>query len=213
MARTNLHLLATRLLNALDQGAVDGQFEGKLRQVATEAGLNSVRSAEAVKLLEGLGRIDVIQRGRRGRDTIIAVQSTEEVTLEEAQSSAPAKGGRKNVRIDYNDVGRAVVDRLIELARDDSLRAAQVDAFATQGEQQSLRLEKLEVELEDARSRETDLRIKLSAAEKALSRAEENLSRAFGFDRKAGEPVRVEGDDAQAVLEILKSGRSVDLTT
>jgi hypothetical protein len=39
------------------------------------------------------------------------------------------------------------------------------------------------------------------------------LSRAFGFDRKAGEPVRVEDDDAQAVLEILKSGRSVDLTT
>ena len=73
MARTNLHLLATRLLNALDQAAVDAQFEGKLRQVATEAGLNSVRSAEAVKLLEGLGRIEVIQRGRRGRDTIIAV--------------------------------------------------------------------------------------------------------------------------------------------
>ncbi|MBA2366886.1 MAG: hypothetical protein H0V77_10610 [Actinobacteria bacterium] len=213
MARTNLHLLATRLLNALDQAAVDGQFEGKLRQVATEAGLNSVRSAEAVKLLEGLGRIEVIQRGRRGRDTIIAMQSTEEVTLEDAQSSAQAKGGRKNVRIDYNDVGRAVVDRLIQLARDDSLRAAQVDAFATLGEQQSLRLEKLEVEIEEARLRETDLRIKLSAAEKALARAEENLSRAFGFDRKAGEPVKVEDDDAQAVLEILKSGRSVDLTT
>ncbi len=213
MARTNLHLLATRLLNALDQAAIDGQFEGKLRQVATEAGLNSVRSAEAVKLLEGLGRIEVIQRGRRGRDTIIAMQSTEEVTLEDAQSSAQAKGGRKNVRIDYNDVGRAVVDRLIQLARDDSLRAAQVDAFATLGEQQSLRLEKLEVEIEEARLRETDLRIKLSAAEKALARAEENLSRAFGFDRKAGEPVKVEDDDAQAVLEILKSGRSVDLTT
>src|SRR5680860_77229 len=98
MARTNLHLLATRLLNALDQGAVDGQFEGKLRQVATEAGLNSVRSAEAVKLLEGLGRIDVIQRGRRGRDTIIAVQSTAEVTLEEAESSARKAGGRARGR-------------------------------------------------------------------------------------------------------------------
>src|ERR687891_1944909 len=119
MARTNLHELANRLLDALQQSSQGPRFEGKLRQVAADAGLNSVRSAEAVKLLEDLGRIEVIQRGRRGRDTVISILSTDRVTLEDAESMLGSRSGRRGPKLSYDEIGRAVVDRLLELARDD----------------------------------------------------------------------------------------------
>lgn len=210
MARTNLHELATRLLGALDGASDDGVFEGKLRTVATEAGLNSVRSAEAVKLLEELGRVEVRQRGRRGRDTIIDVRSTEPVSLEDAERMLPSRASKRSARLDYDDLGRAVVDRLLELARDDSLRAAQVEAFAAEMDQHRERVAELEVALEEGRLRESELRIKLRAAEDALGRAEENLQKVFGGPRPTRDAVdhRVEDDDARAVLEILRSARS-----
>ncbi|MFN2490510.1 MAG: hypothetical protein ABR529_12385 [Actinomycetota bacterium] len=209
MARTNLHELANRLLDALSQKSEDQTFEGKLRQIAADAGLNSVRSAEAIKLLEDLGRIEVVQRGRRGRNTIINVLSTEEITLEDAESMLPSRAARRSARLSYDDIGRSVVDRLLELARDDGLRSAQVEAFARESTQQRGRLEELERDLHGANQRETDLRVKLRAAEEALERAEENLRRAMGPQRSAGEPPRqVEDDEARAVLDILRSGRS-----
>jgi hypothetical protein len=209
MARTNLHELANRLLTALSQEAEDHTFEGKLRQVAAEAGLNSVRSAEAIKLLEDLGRIEVVQRGRRGRNTIIRVRSTEDIELADAESMLPSRAARRSVRLSYDEIGRSVVDRLLELARDDGLRAAQVEAFATETRQQRERTEQLERDLHAAQQRETDLRIKLKAAEEALTRAEENLRRAMGPQRASGESVRpMEDDDARAVLDILRSARS-----
>ncbi|MEO8323852.1 MAG: hypothetical protein ABI571_06915, partial [Actinomycetota bacterium] len=64
MARTNLHTLANSLLDGLRDAADGSAFQGRLREVSAEAGLNSVRSAEAVKLLEETGRIEVVQRGR-----------------------------------------------------------------------------------------------------------------------------------------------------
>jgi hypothetical protein len=207
MARTNLHHLATRLLQELNASAINGKFEGKLRQVSGEAGLNSVRSAEAIRLLEELGRIEVEQRGRRGRDTIIAIRSTDPVKLEDTRAAAPVKTSRKSTRLDYEDLGRAVVDRLLEIARDDSLRKAQVEAFAQENRIQGDRVQKLQSALDGALDRETDLRIKLKTAEEALERAEENLRRAFGPQRSSGEPVRVDDDEAKAVLDILRSGR------
>lgn len=209
MARTNLHELANRLLAALVRESKGNTFEGKLRQVAADAGLNSVRSAEAIKLLEDLDRIEVVQRGRRGRNTIIRVNSTDEITLSDAESMLPSRAGRRTTRLTYDEIGRSVVDRLLELARDDGLRAAQVEAFAQESNQQRQRLEKLEQELHDARRRETDLRVKLTAAEEALQRAEENLRRALGPQRVPGEPPRqMEDEDARAVLDILRSGRA-----
>ena len=210
MARTNLHELATRLLVALDEASTDGVFEGKLRTVATTAGLNSVRSAEAVKLLEELGRIEVRQRGRRGRDTIVAIRATDPVSLEDAEKMLPSRASKRSSRLDYDDLGRAVVDRLLELARDDSLRAAQVEAFAAERNQHKTRVEELEEALEGAMARETDLRIKLRAAEDALSRAEENLQRAFGGNTSRSDSTdhQVEDEDARAVLDILRSGRT-----
>lgn len=207
MARTNLHELATRLLVALDNAAEDGVFEGKLRTIATEAGLNSVRSAEAIKLLEELGRLEVKQRGRRGRDTIVEIRSTEEISLEDAERMLPSRASKRSTRLDYDDLGRAVVDRLLELGRDDSLRAAQVEAFATEREQHRARVSELEVAVEEAGLRETELRIKLRAAEEALSRAEENLRKAFGGPRQASATAdsQVDDDDARAVLDILRS--------
>src|ERR671914_3759 len=125
MARTNLHELANRLLDALAQQSGNGTFEGKLRQVAATAGLNSVRSAEAIKLLEDLGRIEVVQRGRRGRNTVIAVNSTEEITLEDAEAMLPSRAARRQTRLTYDEIGRSVVDRLLELAREEeNLRRA-----------------------------------------------------------------------------------------
>jgi hypothetical protein len=208
MARTNLHELANRLLDALVGQSVNGSFEGKLRQVAATAGLNSVRSAEAIKLLEDLGRIEVIQRGRRGRNTVIAVQSTDRITLEDAEAMLPSRGARRQTRLSYDEIGRSVVDRLLELARDDGLRAAQVEAFDGERRQLSARVERLERDLNAASQRETDLRIRLKAAEEALARAEENLRRAMGPQRAPGEaPLQMEDDDARAVLDILRTGR------
>lgn len=208
MARTNLHELANRLLAQLQDSATDGVFEGKLRAVSAEAGLNSVRSAEAIKLLEEVGRIEVRQRGRRGRDTIVDIRSTEPITLADAESMLPSRSAKRAARLSYDELGQAVVDRLLTLARDDGLRAAQVEAFASESQQHRARVAELEQELEAAQSRETELRIRLKAAEEALDRAEENLRKAFGPQRSADEPGRpVEDEDARAVLDILRSGR------
>lgn len=208
MARTNLHELANRLLSGLTEDAVDHTFEGKLRHVATKAGLSSVRSADAIKLLEDSGRIEVVQRGRRGRDTIIKIRSTDPVTLQDAEAMLPSKATRRNGRLNYDEIGRAVIDRLLELGRDDALRAAQVDAFARESEQSRARVKELEDALESAAERETDLRIKLKSAEATLTRAEENLRAAFGPRTGAEAPTPVADDDARAVLDILRSGRA-----
>lgn len=208
MARTNLHELANRLLQELATSASDHRFEGKLREVANEAGLNSVRSAEAIKLLEELDRVDVLQRGRRGRDTVIEILSTDPVSLDDARAAMPSKSVKKSPRLNYNELGRAVVDRLIELGRNESLRAAQVEAFARENEQHKRRVAELEQSLESAEHRETDVRIRLKTAEEALQRAEENMRRALGGDgRKSDRPVAVEDDEARAVLDMLRSGR------
>lgn len=207
MARTNLHDLANRLLTRLDEASEDGIFEGKLRQVAADAGLNSVRSAEAVKLLEDTGRIEVRQRGRRGRNTIIAIQSTDEILLEDAEAMLPSRAARRNVRLSYDDLGKAVIERLLELGRDDGLRTAQVEAFANENAQLRTQAKELEAAVEEANERETQVRVKLHAAEEALKRAEENLRRALGPQRPGGEPQQVEDDEARAVLDILRSAQ------
>ncbi|HVL63826.1 MAG TPA: hypothetical protein VM573_01510 [Actinomycetota bacterium] len=209
MARTNLHDLANRLLNGLASEAKDGTFEGRLREVASEAGLNSVRSAEAVKLLEETGRIEVLQRGRRGRNTIISINSTEDISLEDAEAMLPSRAAKRQGRVNYDDIGRAVVDRLLELARDDALRAAQVEAFAASNSQAQERLRELETQLEEAQEREVDLRIKLKAAEEALNRAEENLQRTLGGGGGSSDSsTPLADDDARAVLQILRSGHA-----
>lgn len=208
MARTNLHELANRLLAALDGESLNGRFEGKLREVAAAAGLNSVRSAEAIKLLEEVRRIQVVQRGRRGRDTIVSILSTDPITLEDAEAMLPSRATRRGGRLSYDELGQAVVDRLLELARDDSLRTAQVEAFAQQADQFKKRVDELEGSLEQSIQRETDLRIKLRAAEEALQRAEENLQRAFGPSRTPDGEHHVQDDDARAVLDVLRSGRA-----
>lgn len=207
MARTNLHDLANRLLARLNESSEDGTFEGKLRQVAADAGLNSVRSAEAVKLLEDTGRIEVQQRGRRGRNTIIAIRSTEKILLEDAEAMLPSRAARRNVRLSYDDLGKAVIERLLELGRDDGLRTAQVEAFAGENEQLRAQAKDLEAAIEEAKRRETQVRVKLHAAEEALKRAEENLRRALGPQRPGGEPQQVEDDEARAVLDILRSAQ------
>jgi chromosome segregation ATPase len=116
--------------------------------------------------------------------------------------------------LNYEDLGRAVVERLLELARDDGLRTAQVEAFAADSRTFKARVEELEGELEQAQRRETELRVRLRTAEEALERAEENLRRALGSPQPrpaAGgesDAKPIEDDDARAVLEILRSGRA-----
>lgn len=207
MARTNLHELANKLLSGLRNSASDGHFEGKLREVAADAGLNSVRSAEAIKLLSELGRIEVVQRGRRGRDTIISIQSTEPITLADAEAMLPSRGAKRSSRVSYEDLGQAVVDRLLEVSRDDGLRAAQVEAFAHEAAQLRERVKELETALEEAAERETDLRVKLRSSEESLARAEENLRKTFGPVRPVTEARPIEDEDARALLDVLRSGR------
>ncbi|MGH2699714.1 MAG: hypothetical protein ACRDJL_11050 [Actinomycetota bacterium] len=204
MARTNLHQLASRLLAGLSGVSINGAFEGKLRDVAAEAGLNSVRTAEAVKLLEELGRIEVVQRGRRGRDTIITIFSTEPVKLEDAEASLPSRQSKRG-SFTYDEIGRAMVDRLLELARDDGLRTAQVAAFDAEARALRDRIARLERELDSATAREEDLRIRLRAAEESLKRSEENLRRAVGGTAPPQHVEIVTDDDSKAVLEILRS--------
>ena len=220
MARTNLHELASRLLIALSEASDEGYFEGKLREVSAGAGLNSVRSAEAVKLLEELGRIQVVQRGRRGRNTMITINSTDPISLDDAESRLADRTARRSNKVSYEDVGVAVVDRLLELARDDGLRSAQVEAFARESEIYRAKMNELEEALAESIERETDLRIKLKASEEALDRAEENLRKAFSNGRDGRRPSgsrdgnsdgsstkAVPDDDARAVLDVLRSGR------
>jgi hypothetical protein len=205
MARTNLHQLASRLLAGLAESSDNGAFEGKLRDVAGEAGLNSVRTAEAVKLLEELGRIEVVQRGRRGRDTVITIFSTEPVKLEDAEASLPSRQNKRG-SFTYDEIGRALVERLLELARDDGLRTAQVEAFDAEARALRDRITELKRDVDSANAREEDLRIRLRAAEESLKRSEENLRRAVGGGGVApeqGEPIS--DDDSKAVLEILRS--------
>ena len=220
MARTNLHELASRLLAALWDASDEGAFEGKLREVSAGAGLNSVRSAEAVKLLEELGRIEVVQRGRRGRNTVITIRSVDPISLDDAESRMAGRTARRSSKVSYEDVGVAVVDRLLELARDDGLRSAQVEAFARESEGYRAKMNELESELAESVERETDLRIKLKASEEALERAEENLRKVFSNGRNGhhangsrdgngdGSMKRpIPDDDARAVLDVLRSGR------
>lgn len=209
MARTNLHELANRLLTTLIDQSGDGVFEGKLRSLSADAGLNSVRSAEAIKLLEEVKRIDVVQRGRRGRDTIIKILSSNPIRLEDAEARLPSKATKRAAaRLSYDDIGKAVVDRLLEVSKDDGLRAAQVEAFAAESGQLRARVLELEQSLESGASRETELRIKLKTAEEALERAEENMRKVFGQQRPGAEaPVQMDDDEARAVLDILRSGR------
>jgi hypothetical protein len=210
MARTNLHELANRLLGKLDEVSPGGTFDGKLREAAADAGLNSVRSAEAIKLLEDTGRIAVVQRGRRGRNTVIDIRSKQAITLEDAEAMLPSRAGKRNNRLSYEELGVAVVERLMSLARDDALRSAQVDVFASENTRLRERNAELESAFEQSAERETELRIRLKAAEEALERGEENLRKAFGPARPSGEeaPRPVEDADARAVLDILRSGRS-----
>jgi hypothetical protein len=212
MARTNLHELASNLLGGLSTAAgPNGTFEGKLREVAVEAGLNSVRTAEAVKLLEDLGRIEVVQRGRRGRSTIINIKSTERVSLEDAEASLPSKSSRRQ-GFSYEDIGRALVDRLLDLSRDDGLRSAQVEAFAIEARGLREEVSTLQNDNEASQQRERDLRVKLRAAEEALNRSEENLRRTMSGSprRTPGEapPAEVPDDDARALLDILRSSNT-----
>lgn len=203
------------MLDGLENSARGDRFEGRLREVASGAGLNSVRSAEAIKLLEETGRIEVVQRGRRGRNTVIEIRSTNAITLADAEAMLPSRSTKRSSRLTYEELGGAVVDRLLELARDDGLRAAQVEAFASESRAHKERVDELEIALEEASRRETELRIKLKTAEEALARAEENIRRALGTPPArpagvaasvpAGKPI--EDDDARAVLEILRSGR------
>ena len=206
MARTNLHELSSRLLLGLSAAAHGGTFEGRLRDVAAEAGLNSVRTAEAVKLLEELGRINVVQRGRRGRDTVIAVVSTDSVTLEDAEASLPGRQSKRG-SFTYDEIGRAMVDRLLELARDDGLRTAQAEAFDAEAKMLRARIAELEDELSATTAREEELRIRLRAAEEALIRSEENVRRATGGTSPPTRSITVSDDDSKAVLDILRSRR------
>jgi hypothetical protein len=205
VARTNLHELANRLLAGMNEASQDSTFKGKMRDVAMSAGLNSVRSAEAIKVLQESGRIDVQQRGRRGRDSIVSILSTEPLTLTDAEGALPAR--KRTTRLNYDDLGHAVVDRLLALARDDGLRAAQVEVFASEAESQRHRTADLEAKIQEAEERETDLRIRLRAAEESLERAEENLRRTMGSPRAARpKPSPVDDDEAKAVLDVLRSG-------
>ena len=201
MARSNLHEQASQLLENLARAASDGRFEGALKEVAASSGLNPARSAEALKLLERLGRIEVVQRGRRDRLTIISIRSTDRVDKSEAGSVRSST--EKRPRLDHTTIGRAVVDRLLELGRDDALRAAQTEAFDREAKRAREKLAELETALTEATERESSLRIRLRAAEEALQRAEENLRRALGEGRSS-EPSAVSDDEAKAVLDILR---------
>lgn len=206
MARTNLHELASKLLGSLQAQAADGTFEGKLRAVAAEAGLNSVRSAEVVKLLEELDRIEVVQRGRRGRETVIKIRSDEPVALDEVEARLPSRTARRAGRLNYDDLGKSVIDRLLELARDDGLRAAQVEAFAGEAKTLRERVRELEAGRDAADQRETELRVRLRAAQEALTRAEENLRKLVDSSPRGAEQAPVPDDEARAVLDVLRSG-------
>jgi hypothetical protein len=134
------------------------------------------------------------------------VVSTDSVTLEDAEASLPGRQSKRG-SFTYDEIGRAMVDRLLELARDDGLRTAQAEAFDAEAKMLRARIAELEDELSATTAREEELRIRLRAAEEALIRSEENVRRATGGTSPPAQSITVSDDDSKAVLDILRSRR------
>ncbi len=173
-----------------------------LADLGREVGLPSpLALARAVRALVSRGRI-VAEDGAYRLVDDRPVEAGERVTV------APRPGrrtrgkrrgdteGRGDGLPTYSDLGRALVDRLIELARETAAVAELTDVRRELREERSARAR--------AEDRAKDLHTRVRDLEAKLDMAEENLRRVIGVVRQQTGSAKPADPEAQALLAILR---------
>ncbi len=174
-----------------------------LSDVGREVGLPSpLALARAVRALVSRGRLAAEDGGYRLVD-VRPIEPGEKV-------SAGARTGRRTRRRagragagagdgvpTYNDLGRAVVERLVELARETAALSELTDLRRELREERSARVR--------AEERANELHQKARDYETKLEMAEENLRRVMGVVRQKSAAAKPSDPEAQALLAILRA--------
>lgn len=152
-----------------------------LARKRVEGGENGYRLVNAEPIAPGEPLAIVPQRRKKAKAEQRAAQAAEQVP------AAPT----------YADIGRAVVERLVDLTREVA------EMRAGRGTEERARMESAERRASAAEQRAKELTIKLEMAESNLREVLRAASLA-----KGGAPVTIEDPEAAAVLRFLQSGEA-----
>jgi hypothetical protein len=180
-----------------------GTIGASLGELGRKVGLPSPLSlARAVRALVSRGRLGVEDGQYRLLDDR-PIEMGERVSVaarprRSAGRKKAADGAARDGVPSYADLGRAVIDRLIELARETAALADLTQLRRELREERSAR----------ARSEEraNELHTRARDLEAKLQMAEENLRRVIGVVRQKSSAAKPTDPDAQALLAILRGG-------
>jgi hypothetical protein len=197
---------ANALLAAAAEGAATGEAIARpLAELGREVGLPSpLALARAVRALVSRGRL----ASEGGEYRLLDARPLE---AGEKVSVAPRGGRRARGRRDrpepegdgtptYSDLGRALVDRLIEMARETAAVAELTDVRRELREERSARVR--------AEERATELHARARDLQAKLEMAEENIRRVIGVVRQSSPSPKVPDAEAEALLAILRGNGS-----
>jgi len=191
---------ANALLAALSRSTSVGEIVTvQLADVGREVDLPSpLALARAVRALVSRGRLVAEEAGYRLVEDR-PIEAGEKITV------APRGGRRSRKRAEpsgepgvpsYADIGRSVVDRLIELARETAEVAELANVRRELREERSARVR--------AEERATELHHRVRDLEGKLDMAEENLRRVIGVVRQKSAEGKPTDPETQALLAILR---------
>ena len=194
---------ANALLAAAARSTAVGEpIARPLADLGREVGLPSpLALARAVRALVSRGRI-LAEDGTYRLVEDRPVDAGERVTVapRPGRRTRGKRRGAEEARGDgiptYSDLGRALVDRLIELARETAAVAELTDVRRELREERSARVR--------AEERGNDLHGRVRDLEAKLDMAEENLRRVIGVVRQQTGSAKVADPEAQALLAILR---------
>ncbi|MCA1726427.1 MAG: hypothetical protein LC722_01860 [Actinobacteria bacterium] len=189
---------------AAEQTGTGEVIGAPLAELARAVGLPSPLSlARAVRALVSRGRI-------ASEDGEYRLLDPRPLELGEKVSVAPRRGRRTRATREagpgddglptYADLGRALVDRLIELARETAAISELTDVRRELREERSARVR--------AEDRATELHARARDLEAKLDMAEENLRRVIGVVRQQTTSAKPADPEAQALLAILRGSAS-----
>ena len=173
-----------------------------LSDVGREVGLPSpLALARAVRALVSRGRLVAEDGGYRLAD-VRPIEPGEKVTAGPRQGRRGRRRGAQAASDGdgvptYDDLGRAVVERLVELARETAALSELTDLRRELREERSARVR--------AEERANDLHQKARDFEAKLQMAEENLRRVMGVVRQKSADAKPSDPEAQALLAILRA--------
>jgi hypothetical protein len=197
---------ANALLAVAAEGTSNGEVIARpLADIAREVGLPTPLSlARAVRALVSRGRIASDQGEYRLLDNR-PLESGERVSVAPRPGRRARGGGRRSEARaapdggvpTYADLGRALVERLIEMARETAAVSELADVRRELREERSARVR--------AEERATELHARVRDLEAKLDMAEENIRRVIGVVRQ-GTPSAAKPSDpeTQALLAILR---------